>query len=51
LQEAAKSIGLRLQVFRASNVAEIEAAYEAIARERIPAVMVLWSAEASRREA
>jgi len=40
LQEAVKSIGLRLQVFRASNVAEIEAAYEAIARERIPAVMV-----------
>jgi putative ABC transport system substrate-binding protein len=40
LQEAAKSIGLRLQVFRASNAAEIEAAYEAIARERIPAVMV-----------
>jgi putative tryptophan/tyrosine transport system substrate-binding protein len=40
LQEAAKLIGLRLQVFRASNGAEIEAAYEAIARERIPAVMV-----------
>jgi len=40
LQEAVKSIGLRLQVFRASNVTEIEAAYEAIARERIPAVMV-----------
>jgi putative tryptophan/tyrosine transport system substrate-binding protein len=40
LQEAAKSIGLRLRVFRASSVAEIEAAYEAIARERIPAVMV-----------
>jgi putative tryptophan/tyrosine transport system substrate-binding protein len=40
LQEAVKSIGLRLQVFRASTVAEIEAAYEAIARERIPAVMV-----------
>ena len=40
MQEAARTIGLQLQVLRASTDREIDTAFEAVARQRIPALAV-----------
>lgn len=40
LEAAANAAGLRLQIYNASNPAEIDAAFEAIARDHIPALSV-----------
>jgi putative ABC transport system substrate-binding protein len=40
LEAAAKASGIRLQIYNASNPAEIDAAFEAIVRDRIPALNV-----------
>lgn len=40
MQEAARSIGARLYVFNASTDPEIDAAFEAVARQRIPGLVV-----------
>jgi putative tryptophan/tyrosine transport system substrate-binding protein len=39
-EAAANAAGLRLQIYNASNPAEIDAAFEAIARDHIPALSV-----------
>jgi putative tryptophan/tyrosine transport system substrate-binding protein len=40
LEAAANAAGLHLQIYNASNPAEIDAAFEAISRDRIPALSV-----------
>jgi putative ABC transport system substrate-binding protein len=40
MQEAAHTIGVQLQIFRASTDAEIDAAFEAAARQHIPGLVV-----------
>lgn len=40
LEAASNAAGLHLQIYRASNPAEIDAVFEAIARDKIPALIV-----------
>jgi putative tryptophan/tyrosine transport system substrate-binding protein len=40
LEAAANTAGLRLQIYNASNPAEIDTAFEAIARDHIPALII-----------